>query len=299
MVRSVMKQTIELMSHTWATSGGGKVWLATNGSKWEETCYNWSDYGSILKAISNQPQGSDIYWTPLVFNSDASRKATNTNDMVGVLYVDMDRTDISYEDCFVIVPRPSFVWETSNSRWQAIWLLENTIQISTQQDANRRLAYHLKADTGAWDAARVLRVPGSLNYKRGGEQGKIVRYNPEDVFNIDDFDAVPNVATNHATLVTEGDMPALPSFMDWQILLTEQWDKIPLEARYWLSITDEQYKAHGVIDRSSLVTTVIRKLLKVYEPQIVFTLIWHAPWNKFITRPNTLWTQIAKNKVGV
>jgi len=293
-----MKQTIELMSHVWANSGGGKVWLATNGTKWEETCYDWSDYGSILKAISNQPQGSDIYWTPLTFHTDQSRKAINAKDKVGVLYVDMDRTDINYEDCFVIVPKPNFIWETSGNRWQAIWLLEDTIQLSTQQEVNRRLAYHLKADTGAWDAARVLRVPGSVNYKRGGQQGKIVRYEPDFVFNYDDFDAIPLVVSNHTTYV-ESDMPGLLDYVSWQGLISQEWNKIPLEARYWLSISDEQYKAHGVIDRSSLVTTVIRKLIKVYEPEMVFSLIWHAPWNKFITRPYTLWTQIAKHKVAV
>ncbi len=293
-----MKQTIELMSHTWANSGGGKVWLATNDTKWGENCYNWSDYGSILKAISNQKEGSDIYWTPLVFGNDTSRKAINTKAEVGVLYVDMDRTDISYKDCFVIVPKPSFIWETSKNRWQAIWLLEETIQISTQQEVNRRLAYHLKADTGAWDAARVLRVPGSVNYKRGGFEGSIIRYEPDDVYTYDDFDAIPNVVSNTIE-VTEGDMPKLPEFYDWQNLLTNEWKKIPLEARYWLAISDEQYKSHGVIDRSSLITTVIRKLLKVYEPQMVFTLIWHAPWNKFITRPNTLWNQITKNRIVV
>jgi hypothetical protein len=293
-----MKQTIELMSHTWANSGGGKVWLATNDTKWEERCHNWSDYGSILKAISNQKEGSDIYWTPLVFGNDTSRKANNTKPEVGVLYVDMDRTDISYEDCFVIVPKPSFIWETSRNRWQAIWLLEDTIQISTQQEVNRRLAYHLKADTGAWDAARVLRVPGSVNYKRGGFEGSIVRYEPDDVYTYDDFDAIPNVVSSTVE-VTEGDMPKLPDYYEWQTILTKEWNKIPLEARYWLSINDEQYNSHGVIDRSNLVITVIRKLLKVYEPEMVFTLIWHAPWNKFTTRPNTLWKQITKNKIVI
>lgn len=293
-----MKQTIELMSHTWATSGGGKVFLATNGTTWDETCYNWSDYGSILKSISNQPQGSDIYWTPLVFNSDDSRKAVNTKERVGALYVDMDRTDISYEDCFVVVPKPNFIWETSKNRWQAVWLLENTIQISTQQEVNRRLAYHLKADTGAWDAARVLRVPGSVNYKRGGEQGKIVRYEPDLVFNVSDFDAAPNVVSNYVS-VTEGDMPSLPTKEGWDILMAREWNNIPLEARYWLSLTPEQYKAHGVVDRSALTATIIKKLLKYYNPTMVFNFIWHAQWNKFLHRPQTLWTQIMKHKVKV
>ena len=33
------------------------------------------------------------------------------------------------------------------------------------EDANKRIAYALSADTGATDAARILRVPGTLNHK--------------------------------------------------------------------------------------------------------------------------------------
>ncbi len=292
-----MKTTIELMSHTWANSGGGKVWLATNGNQWNETCYNWSDYGSLLKAISNQPQGSDIYWTPLVFNNNTSRKAVNVKFEVGCLYIDMDRTDIDYQDCFNLVPEPSFIWTTSNNRWQAIWLLEQTIQISTQQEVNRRLAYHLKADTGAWDAARVLRVPGSINYKRGGEQGGIVKYEPSSVFNIDDFDSVPNVISNYDFANSDNDdMPTILTKNDWEVLINSEYNNIPLEARYWIFITNEQYKASGVVDRSRLISTLIRKLIKVYPDEMVFNLISHAPWNKFISRPQTLWLQIKKHR---
>lgn len=290
-----MKTTIELMSHTWANGGGGKVWLASNDNQWKENCHDWSEYGSILKYISNQPQGADLYWTPLVFVNNESRKAINAKQNQGVLYVDMDRTDISYENCFQLIPEPSFIWTTSNNRWQAIWLLEDTIRISTQQEVNRRLAYHLKADTGAWDAARVLRVPGSINYKRGGEVGGIVKYEPDVVFNIDDFDPLPNVMKADNNFNSDsGGMPAVPLYNDWQLYIKKEWDNIPLEARYWITITDQQYKSHGVIDRSNLVYTLIKKLSIHYSPQEVFILLWHAPFNKFLNRPLTLWQQIEK-----
>ena len=48
---------------------------------------------------------------------------------------------------------------------QAYWALEHRRDVVELERLNRRLAYALAGDPGCTDAARILRPPGTLNYK--------------------------------------------------------------------------------------------------------------------------------------
>ena len=288
-----IEDAANLMSLVWANNGGGSVYLSTKGKKWTDKKIEWSDYKLIKEHISNQNEDEDIYWTPLVFNNSESRKSKNVKDMQGCLFVDMDELDVSWRGGIKLAPEPSIVWTTSKTRWQGIWLLDSLVSLEIQQDLNRRLVYHLNADKGAWDSARVLRVPLSVNAKRGGLKGRIKKFDDECTYTIDDFDALPNLK----------DTVTVPKYVAGTELPSGEYkikiDELPLEVQYWVSMTTEEYSKHKDVDRSRLIFSLALKLLKnKYSVEETFAILSPTPFNKFRNRPETLIQQIEKAKTG-
>ena len=284
-----IEDAANLMSLVWANNGGGYAYLSTKGKKWTDKKIEWSDYKSIKEHISNQNEDEDIYWTPLVFNNSESRKSKNVKDMQGCLFVDMDELDVSWRGGIKLAPEPSIVWTTSKTRWQGIWLLDSLVSLEIQQDLNRTLVYHLNADKGAWDSARVLRVPLSVNAKRGGEKGTIEKYDPECTYTIDEFDAIPNLKT------TEVKAPTTIPNGEYEIKI----DELPLEVQYWVTMTPKEYAKHTDVDRSRLIFSLALKLIKnKYSIEETFAILNPTPFNKFKNRPETLMQQIQKASTG-
>src|SRR5215208_7793850 len=63
-------------------------------------------------------------------------------------------------------PAPSIVIASgSGCNCHAYWLLQAPLPIEELEHANRRLAHALGADPASADAARILRVPGTLSHK--------------------------------------------------------------------------------------------------------------------------------------
>ena len=291
--RSVMldkpKDAANLMSLVWANNGGGNVFLSKNSNKWIDKKINWSNYESVLDHIKNQQLGEDIYWTPLCFNDGNSRKSTNVKDNQGCLFVDMDELNVEWKGGIGLAPEPSIVWTTSKTRWQAIWLLSDVVPLTLQQELNKRLVYHLDADKGAWDSARVLRVPLSANEKRGGMKGRIQKFNEDHTYSLDDFDALPDITRDVYSYTSSDELPILKS--DIPI------ENLPLEAQYWLGLTEKEYNEVKGVDRSDLIITLAGKLYKYkYNEDDIFSLLEPAHFNKFKNRPKTLYQQIKKAK---
>ena len=85
-------------------------------------------------------------------------------DLVHALWVDCDSPEaIAALDRFS--PAPAIV-VASGSGAHAYWPLYPPVEPAAAERANRRLAHALDADLRATDAARILRPPGTFNYKR-------------------------------------------------------------------------------------------------------------------------------------
>jgi len=287
------KNSLYLMSTVWANNGGGYAFISTRGKKWTDKKISWDDYASLKEHLENQNEEEDIYWTPLCFNDADSRKSKNVKDRQGCLFVDMDELDVKWSGGIKLAPEPSIVWTTSKTRWQAIWLLDSLVSLEIQQDLNRRLVYHLNADKGAWDSARVLRVPLSVNAKRGGLKGGIEKYDPDCTYTVDDFDSIPNLKDT-VTVPKNVAGTELPSG-EYKINV----DELPLEVQYWVSMTTEEYNQHKDVDRSRLIFSLALKLIKnKYSVEETFAILSPTPFNKFKNRPETLYQQIEKARTG-
>lgn len=79
------------------------------------------------------------------------------------LWIDAD-TPEAIERLDAFTPAPSILVATGRGR-HAYWLLSRPVDVDTGEHANLRLAHHLAADAGCFDAARILRPPHSTNFR--------------------------------------------------------------------------------------------------------------------------------------
>ncbi len=103
----------------------------------------------------------DVYFCSQLFG-----KKSRTKDAVQScpnLWSDLDTCNPTE----LLVP-PSVVLETSNERFQGLWVLERPVAPEEAEDYSRRIAYHHAAsgaDKSGWDLTQLLRVPYTLNHK--------------------------------------------------------------------------------------------------------------------------------------
>lgn len=121
-----------------------------------------------------------------------------TTDMIAfvpVLYTDRDQHP--YPDT---LPAPSYTLETSTGSFQDYYTLDKAIDADTAGHYLRRIAKVCKIGHEAVDAARLLRLPGTINRKpeRSGETVRVVT-DTGAVYRLADFEHLPQVATGHAS----------------------------------------------------------------------------------------------------
>lgn len=82
-----------------------------------------------------------------------------------VLWAECDQTMASQR---ALALRPHLMVKSSLAgKTHAYWLIRERLPLADVERANRRLAFSLGADMRTCDAARILRVPGTLHWKTG------------------------------------------------------------------------------------------------------------------------------------
>jgi len=82
----------------------------------------------------------------------------------------------------------------------AFWALTATFKLQELEEANRRLALALGADSRCVDGARILRVPGTLSFKSGSPRPvRLLRYSPARYRPADILAALPPAPAAPAT----------------------------------------------------------------------------------------------------
>jgi hypothetical protein len=117
------------------------------------------------------------------------RRSGGRNDVAptALLWVDCD-TPKATRALRSFAPEPSMI-VASGTGEHGYWPLTETVTIEVLENANRRLAALLDADPKCADAARILRVPDTLNFKhdppRPVELSRYtaVRYAPAEILN--------------------------------------------------------------------------------------------------------------------
>lgn len=224
--------------------------------------------------------GYDQYFTPGTFRSGERIKENVVP--TGVLYADLD-DEFNYTHLNDLWP--SLLVETSAGRFQAVWLLDGTLSLEAHADLNQRLSHYLEADHGSWIPTKVLRVPGTINWKRGGEPVEVKEWDPDRVFGREEFDYfLPSV---EARPISEGaSAPDTPSPQEWAALRDELWPTLDRRTKEMLTI-------RMPADRSLHLSQLATRMANLGIPdRKIFGLLSRLPSNKFRGRPEVLFNSV-------
>jgi hypothetical protein len=170
--------------------GEGYVCIARRGKEWEEKFFLWPNQSEAMHdTIATWASHSNVYFCPTLLR----RQKRTKEDVLpsGYLWADLDNCPPSE-----MLIEPTFVLESSPSRYQALWRLEDMTAPFDIEDVNRRIAYYHRdsgADVSGWDLTQLLRVPLTYNHKYGGigveepPHVKIISAKGNNTYSIEEF----------------------------------------------------------------------------------------------------------------
>ena len=276
---------IDIVKDIWSLSTGRYASIATidrsnGGTKFQELLYPKNEFARTFE----QGFKMDYYFSALTF---CGQQRTNTNFCGSkVLFADLDGSDPRDLPGYL---QPTIAWETSSASFQAVWFLRK--EVGTYEDwasLNKRLTITTGADRGGWMGSKLLRIPGTINWKRTDpEQGEMLwengpTYDREHLEKVLD-PLKPALRPTERTGVEKLELDA-----DFRKeLISQNWPQLSLKVRAMLM--KEQVR-----DRSLHIIHTIYQLKKEGFGNVeIFYMIWWAPWNKW--RPNQaerLWDEI-------
>lgn len=255
---------------------------------WQEVCFKWPEQQEDILAHLNERTEDDLYFCPNIFEQPhRTSEALDINQRV--LYADLDEVDPESIDHGY---RPTIAWQTSDDRYQAVWLLsQNEIGLSEEGNENHCLTYYLGADKNGWDCTQLLRVPGRVNHKPGkkGQQGVMLWQNGP-VYEASDFKDLPAVRVVSAH---EDIDDAILDSIDRKAVWRGVRMKVSTRCRDYMSIRNAEVAQDASESfpegMSGLLWYVERELadagLSVAE---IVALVRPMAWNKFAGRSDEL-----------
>ena len=131
-------------------------------NSWEINWFEWPGQKSELQSHILTANG-DVYVSPAVYSE---RRATKDSiKKIHTVWVEFDGAE--YID-FASIEPPTLIVQTSfDTHVHCYWRLDKPANQATVEDINRRLTYHLKADSSGWDSTQLLRPPHTINRKHG------------------------------------------------------------------------------------------------------------------------------------
>lgn len=226
-----------------------------------------------------QERGKDLFFSPLVFED--KRRSNLTFKPPTLLFADLDPVN-PYE----LDIQPHIAWQTSKGMYQAVWLLNEPVKYKTKwADLNRRMTYHTGADKGGWAGSKVLRVPGTNNYKRQDASGHILWDDSgRRPFTYGELDHKLKPLTE--VRVEAGEAP--PIIKDKKTL-NKMWASLSPKTQFKLTDT-------FVSDRSRRIVSMAYTLRRDDVPkETAYHMLWYAPFNKWRLRnnPDRLWLELS------
>jgi hypothetical protein len=155
-----------LIHRVWRTQPGDYFCLSTKGKKgWRDHFFTREELEDIEEFIADHEESDDLYWCPHSFLMQ-SRRSEYYARPSKMLWADLDAVDPTTLDL-----RPTMAWQTSPGRFAAIWLLDGEPRRGLRRAFNQAIG----ADGGGWCITKVLRIPGTRNWKyANAPRGKVL-----------------------------------------------------------------------------------------------------------------------------
>jgi len=121
------------------------------------------------EVIRQAERGRDSYFGVHLYREPTDRKAENALAVVRSLWLDEDEGAFPSDG-----PAPTAVVQSSASRRHLYWRLTHPVSVEWAKTMNERIALWAEGDKGCAALARVLRPPGTLNYKRAPQVDEVI-----------------------------------------------------------------------------------------------------------------------------
>lgn len=132
------------------------------------------DTSKILSALKRANwAGWDVYYSLASYQPGAQHRRAEYAEGLTVIYLDFDEQTeaseaFSHGKPYLDIPPPHAIVNTSPGRYQCLWRLDSIYpEMRRVTETIRLLAERTGADSAATDVARVFRLPGYYNNKRG------------------------------------------------------------------------------------------------------------------------------------
>lgn len=295
----VQKQ-IRILRRIWGGDNQGYVFLPwipghlktkeERVKNWKEVTFAWPQDQDKIAQHLEKHEHDDLFFCPNLFDQPhRNREVISLNQHV--LYADLDEVDPRE------VPgeyKPTVAWQTSEGRYQAVWLLGQYETGLTDEGAeNHRLTSFLGADKTGWDTTQLLRVPGRKNHKPGknGQQGVLLWEHGPWYSSTDDFNDLPTieVAADYEETVGEALLDEINRKEVWRRVRI----KVSSRCRDFMGIRDIRTARDAAESMgegmSGLLWYVERELADAgCTAAEIIALVRPMPWNKFAGRRDEL-----------
>lgn len=301
---SVSKQ-LSILRRIWGGDSRGYVFmpwipghLKTKEERvknWREVAFHWPDDQDKIIAHLEDHTNDDLFFCPNLFDQPhRNREVISLNQHA--LYADLDEVDPAGIEADY---RPTIAWQTSDGRYQAVWLMGRYETGLTDEGAeNQRLTMYLGADKTGWDTTQLLRVPGRKNHKPGknGQQGVLLWQHGPWYASVDDFENLPAVE-GVGNGWDEGDAggvgEALLDEIDRKAVWRRVRMKVSTRCRDYMGIRDRDVAKDAAESMgegmSGLLWYVERELADAgCTAAEIIALVRPMPWNKFAGRRDEL-----------
>jgi DNA repair protein RadA/Sms len=202
----------------------------------------------------------DLYMSAHNFSEPLRQKEVSIDPFH--FYADLDECNPRTLDI-----KPTLAFESSPGRYVGYWFCDKPVP----EELNRRLAYHIGADTSGWDRTQVLRIPGTKNHKYDEKPEVKVLWTDGPRYEVDRLDKmIPE-------LTTEDDRPEGGDATD---IYREYEKAIPRGLR-------REFTNPKVVNgkRSEVLWKMINACIEAgMTSDETFTVMWHNAWNKFQDR---------------
>jgi hypothetical protein len=157
------------LNHLYQHSHGFLNLRAIGKERVHQAFYEWSDFENIEKFCAARIQSKNLYFG-VATRDDKNGKKENIVH-IPALWCDVDFKDTPRDrlkELYEKFPTKASIIVKSGGGAHFYWLLKEPLEkdaIPQVEDANRRIAHALSGDFSSTDAARILRLPGTINHK--------------------------------------------------------------------------------------------------------------------------------------
>jgi hypothetical protein len=133
--------------------------------------------------------GADIYLGMNALQLHASTRTKDDIERISHVYLDLDHggaTSLEALENSDLVPRPNYVLNTSQEKFQVVWKVEG-MTIEEAEALNQAMVREFDGDPAATDSTRVLRLPGFANKKYEADFYVQARTESTQTYHLRDF----------------------------------------------------------------------------------------------------------------